>query len=148
MSHRASRFTRSAAVWVAALLGFSGAGCDGLGLDLDGKTVVTGVVVRAETGEPVPGLDVFMTSGCSWGACAVRDDDRTDARGRFRLEAASRHFANIWPNVYVNATTYGKPYVYNPVCQAWHTAGVGISIKPGSTRHLRVALSCSTQPAR
>jgi len=65
------------------------------------STVVEGVVLNAETGEPVQGLDVIFASTCSMSFCTILDWMRTDASGQFRVEYQTGDEGN-WPLLRVN----------------------------------------------
>jgi hypothetical protein len=60
-------------------------GCDLLGLGGPGETVVEGIVVSAETGEPVGDVDVVLASSCAWSYCTPLDGMRTGPSGEFRV---------------------------------------------------------------
>ena len=70
---------------LSLLLSLGLTGCDLLGLGGPGETTLQGVVVSAETGAPVAGVDVVLASGCSWGFCTALDGMRTGATGEFRV---------------------------------------------------------------
>src|SRR5690554_1021041 len=75
--------------------------CELLGLGDPAEIVVAGVVLDAETREPVEGLDVILASSCAWSFCTARDWTRTDASGHFRVEYETGDEGN-WPLLRVN----------------------------------------------
>ena len=87
------------------------AGCDLLGSG--GETTVSGVVVDAETGDPLENIWVTLrVSGGRFGAYPAVAEDSTDAQGRFYLDDPVRR--SSYPILYVNYVGHEGGGVRNP----------------------------------
>jgi len=94
-------------------------GCDLLGLGGSGETVVEGVVVNAETSEPVGDVDVVLASTCAWSFCTALDGVRTGPSGEFRVAYETVEDGNSLLLIvnYVNCPEGWQcsyPYRWNP----------------------------------
>lgn len=111
-------------------------GCDLLGSG--GETTVSGVVVDAETGDPLEGIWVTLRvcGGCVSGDPPVAADS-TDEGGRFYLYDPVHR--SSYPGLYANRVGYGEDVsygaVYNP---AYHRFYSGV--EPGKHHKVRIEL--------
>ena len=102
------------AVWLAACIALSAAlgGCDLLS---PGGATFAGVVVDAETGVPIEGIQMSLKIGGSgFGNYVIVAETLTDSEGRFRVKDPG---GTDRPGLYVNSPGYvgDQPSPYNPL---------------------------------
>ncbi|MGB3542819.1 hypothetical protein [Rubrivirga sp.] len=105
------RFTVSPVVLALAVLvsGLAHSGC-GL-LPPDGRTFA-GVVVDAETGDPLPGILVSLKRSGGFGSYRTVASTRTDDAGRFAVSEPDEHYAEAVFRV--NSPDYGEDVPFDP----------------------------------
>ncbi len=82
------------------------AGCSLFGAD---TTRASGVVVNAETGAPVSGIDVSFRTGGGFAVYPAVDTDRTDGAGRFDLASDEIDGGSAGLTLSVNDCAYEQP---------------------------------------
>lgn len=120
------------ALGILLLFGVSTGGCD---LFDSGGPSYAGLVVDAETGEAVEGIQVSLKDNASdWGYVIVAED-LTDPEGRFRLrDPLDRASPAI---LFVNAPNYSGPEC--PLCNVTYFGGV-VDYNDQDRRDIRIEL--------
>ncbi len=92
----------------ALLLVLTAAGLAGCSLFGSDTTRASGVVVNAETGAPVAGIDVSFRTGGGFAVYPAVDTDRTDSAGRFTLESDAIDSGASGLMISINSCAYGQ----------------------------------------
>lgn len=119
----------------SVVLALAAAGCD---LVTSGGTSYAGIVVDADTGDPVEGIQMSLkVGGGGFGSYSIVAETLTDAAGRFQLRAPDNDRASGQAALFVNSPGYigDQPSPYNPS----YTSGP-VNYSPGNRRNIQVEL--------
>jgi len=100
-------------------------------------TVVEGIVVDAQSGDPVTGIQVLLSQGSNgFGSYPTRDRDVTDTEGRFYVSYTTSDASSLI--VFVNDCAYGDSF---PECYDARYGGLTESVRPERHHEVRYELT-------